>query len=273
MTTLSQLIPTYEELFQRNIGILSPEELEKLHASKVALAGVGGVGGVQFVTLARTGIGHFSIADPECFQASDVNRQYGASIPTLGSKKVEVMEDIVKDINPEVCIETFPEGVTESCVNQFLKGADIVIDSVEYFALDMKILLARKAREKNLYLLTSPTWGYGASMVVFSPDGMTFEEFFGVGTGEDFLTEGKRLANRVFPLKPDYLDPYPYGDDMLEGKKPASVFCLGTLLSAALTTVEVLFILLGKQQPVTAPEVIQIDFFRRSFDIIDLVSE
>ncbi|KYK34431.1 MAG: ThiF family adenylyltransferase [Theionarchaea archaeon] len=265
-----QSIPTYDELFQRNIGILSEEELHTVQTSKIALAGVGGVGGVQLVALARTGISHFSIADPECYQASDVNRQYGASISTLGCKKVEVMNRVVQDINPQACVETFPRGITKANVDQFIQRADVVIDAIEYFALDEKILLAQKTREYSRYLITSPSWGYGTSMVVFSPQGVTFEEFFGVDTKEDFLIQGKRLAGRVFPLKPDYLDPYPYGEDMLEGRRPASVLCLGTFLSGALTAAEVLFILLGKQPIITAPKVIQVDLFRRSFDIVDL---
>ncbi len=261
---------SYDELFTRNIGILSEQELLTLRDSKVALAGVGGVGGVQLVTLARTGIGHFSIADPECFEASNVNRQYGATIATLGLKKVDVMKDIVHEINPEADIELFPSGIAHDNVDQFLKEADIVIDSIEYFALDKKVLLAQETRKRNLYLLTSPTWGYGASLVVFSPEGMPFEKFSQLDTEEDLIVKGKRYANRLFPLKPFYLDPYPYGDDMLEGKKPAPVFCLGTLLSASLVATEVVSILLKKQKPITAPKVIQIDLFRKSYDIIDL---
>ncbi len=260
----------YEELFQRNIGIVTEEELHRLRDSTVALAGVGGVGGVQLVTLARTGVGHFSIADPECYAPSDVNRQYGATTSTLGLKKAVVMKNIVREINPDAQVTIFGDGLTERNVDSFLDKADIVIDSIEYFALDMKVLLAQKAREKNLFLVTSPTWGYGASLVVFSPEGTTFEEFFGLDTTDDFFTRGKRFADRLFPLKPAYLDPYPYGDDMLEGKRPAPTFCLGTLLSAALVTTETVSLLLERQELITAPKVIQIDLFRRSLDITDL---
>ena len=263
---------SYDDLFTRNIGILSGEELSTLRMSTVALAGVGGVGGIQLITLARTGIGTFHIADPECFELSDINRQYGASLSTVGRKKVDVLTDLVHDINPEACVDSYSTGITKENVDAFLDKADIVIDSVEYFALDMKVALARKARERGLYLVTSPTWGYGASLIVFSPQGMTFETFFGIELcdREDFFTKGKRYADRLFPLKPLYLHPYPYGDDMLEGKKPASVLCLGTLLSAALVTTEVISLLLQKRVPITAPRVIQVDLFRRSIDITDL---
>jgi molybdopterin/thiamine biosynthesis adenylyltransferase len=260
----------FHDLFTRNIGVLSPEELEILRASTVAVAGVGGVGGIQLVCLARTGISNFLIADPEQFQSSDVNRQYGATISTIGLRKVDVLARIVRDINPYAALHVFPSGITEDNVNEFTDNADIVIDAIEYFALDKKVLLARRAREQNLYLVTSPTWGYGASLVVFSPDSMTFEQFFGTESHEEFIVKGKRYADRLFPLKPRYLDPYPYGDDMLEGKRPASVLCLGTLLSAALVATETLAILLDKRLPVTAPKIVQVDLFRRSYDIVDL---
>ncbi len=270
---MSSMSTAFEDLFSRNVGILSTEELYLLRESKVALAGVGGVGGVQLVSMARTGISHFSIADPELFQPPDINRQYGASLPTLGLKKVEVMKDIVLNINPEATLDILPQGITRGNIDHFLEDADIVIDSIEYSALEEKIALAQRAREKNLFLITSPTWGYGASLVVFSPKGTSFEKFFGIDTDEDLLTRAKRYADRLFPLKPVYLDPYPYGDDMLEGKKPASVFCLGTFLSAALVTTEIVSILLQKREPVTAPKVVQVDLFRRSYNVADLSKE
>ncbi|MBU7018285.1 MAG: ThiF family adenylyltransferase [Theionarchaea archaeon] len=262
----------YDDLFTRNVGILSLEELYTLKMSTVALAGVGGVGGIQLITLARTGVGAFHIADPECFQMSDINRQYGASLSTVERKKVDVLTDLVTDINPEAHVNSYSTGITEENIEAFLDKADIVIDSIEYFALDMKVALAQKARERGLFLVTSPTWGYGASLIVFSPQGMTFETFFGIDLcgQEDFFTKGKRYADRLFPLKPLYLQPYPYGDDMLEGKQPASVLCLGTLLSAALVTTEVISLLLQNREPITAPRVIQLDLFRRSIDITDL---
>jgi hypothetical protein len=231
------------------------------------------VGGIQLITMARTGISHFSIADPECFEPSNVNRQCGAFISTLGAKKVDVLKDSVLNINPHARVESFPSGICEDNVDCFLKNASVVIDSIEGLYLSEKVMLAQKAREKNLFLVTSPTWGYGASLVVFPPQGMYFEEFFGITSTDDFPTKVKRYTDRLFPLKPDYLEPYPYGEDMLKGIQPASVLCLGTLISAAMITKEVISILLQNQEPITAPKVIQIDLFRRSFDIVDLSDE
>jgi tRNA A37 threonylcarbamoyladenosine dehydratase len=66
----------YHEAFSRNIGLFTVEEQEKLRRSRVAIAGMGGVGGVHLVTLARTGIGNFTIADPDRFELANMNRQW-----------------------------------------------------------------------------------------------------------------------------------------------------------------------------------------------------
>ena len=111
---------SYEEAFSRNRGIISPEEQQKLRESRVAIAGLGGVGGVDLVTLVRLGIGRFTIADPDTFGVANMNRQYGAAMSTLGRSKAEVMEEIARDINPELDVRTFTEPVGTENVTEFL---------------------------------------------------------------------------------------------------------------------------------------------------------
>lgn len=74
---------SYSEAFSRNLGLISPSEQEKLRQSRVAVLGLGGVGGVNLVTLARLGIGRFTIADPDTFELANFNRQYGAMVSTI----------------------------------------------------------------------------------------------------------------------------------------------------------------------------------------------
>ena len=84
---------SYGKAFARNIGLVSPAEQEVLHTSRVAIVGMGGVGGVHLVTLARLGIGRFTIADPDAFEPVNFNRQYGATLRGLGRSKAEVMAE------------------------------------------------------------------------------------------------------------------------------------------------------------------------------------
>ena len=112
----------YKQAFSRNLGLVSHEEQEKLKASTVAIAGMGGVGGDYLITLARTGIGGFHVADFDHFELANFNRQYGATLSHLGRKKSETMMGLSLDINPELHIKTFPEGITQDNLDDFLSG-------------------------------------------------------------------------------------------------------------------------------------------------------
>jgi tRNA A37 threonylcarbamoyladenosine dehydratase len=81
----------YEQAFQRTLGWVTEEELLTLRQKRVAIAGVGGVGGGYALTLARLGIGNLTIADPDTFELANFNRQVGANIATIGRSKAEVI--------------------------------------------------------------------------------------------------------------------------------------------------------------------------------------
>src|SRR5437016_2111135 len=93
---------SYQEAFARHRGLLSAAEQERLRHSRVAIAGLGGVGGVHLTTLARLGIGSFHIADPDRFEPVNFNRQHGATIDTLGRRKATVMQRQARAINPDL---------------------------------------------------------------------------------------------------------------------------------------------------------------------------
>src|SRR5205807_1949939 len=90
---------SYEQAFASHQGLLQPAEQARLRRGRVAIAGLGGVGGIHLVTLTRLGIGAFTIADPDCYEASNCNRQYGATVHTLGQSKARVMADHAQAIN------------------------------------------------------------------------------------------------------------------------------------------------------------------------------
>ena len=104
----------YDLAFSRNNGITSLQEQSKLRNSTVAIAGMGGVGGDYLVTLARAGVGNFRISDFDDFEIVNFNRQYGATMSTVGRKKLDVMNELALDINPECNIQTFENGINEN---------------------------------------------------------------------------------------------------------------------------------------------------------------
>ena len=100
----------YQKAFLRNLGLITPEEQEKLKNSRIAIAGMGGVGGIHLITLARFGIGMFNTTDSDTFELPNINRQYGANAKTFGLNKAEVMRDMLKDINPFADVRVFSKG-------------------------------------------------------------------------------------------------------------------------------------------------------------------
>lgn len=96
------------------------------------------------VALARMGIGKFTIADPDVFEIRNSNRQYGAMRSTNGQAKAEVMRNIVHDINPEAEIRAFCEPIGKENAATFLEGADVLVDGIDAFEIDLRRLLIVK---------------------------------------------------------------------------------------------------------------------------------
>src|SRR3954451_4920809 len=99
---------SYDDAFCRNIGWVTSDEQHALRGKRVAIAGMGGVGGVHLLTLARLGVGAFNLADFDTFDLANFNRQVGATIETLGRPKLDVMAEMALSINPELRIGRFP---------------------------------------------------------------------------------------------------------------------------------------------------------------------
>ena len=81
----------YEEAVSRNLGLISPDEQQHLRHCRVAIPGMGGVGGNHLMTLTRMGIGKFRIADADEFEVKNLKRQIGATLESLGQSKADVM--------------------------------------------------------------------------------------------------------------------------------------------------------------------------------------
>src|SRR6202795_3466675 len=92
----------FSAAFDRNIGWLTDWEQQALRNKRVAIAGMGGVGGFHLLTLARLGIGAFNIADLDRFEIPNFNRQIGATMDSLDRPKAEVLGEMALAINPQI---------------------------------------------------------------------------------------------------------------------------------------------------------------------------
>ncbi len=168
----------YEEAFRRNLGLVTPEEQAVLRETRVAIPGVGGVGGLHLLTLARMGVGNFNFADGDTFELANLNRQFGATLPTLGKPKASSLQDMAVDINPELRLNVWSENINQSNVKSFLAHCDVVVDGVDAFATEARYLIFRTAREMGIPVITAGPIGFGCALITFTPDSMSFEKYF-----------------------------------------------------------------------------------------------
>ena len=134
--------------FSRNIGLLSEQEQKQLLQASVSVVGVGGVGGIHILTLARLGLGKFNIADPDTFEAANVSRQFGAANSTYGRNKAEVLAEMIKDINPQAEVTIFTQGVTDQNLDEFLGDARVLVDGIDFFEFTTRRKIFIAARKK-----------------------------------------------------------------------------------------------------------------------------
>lgn len=248
---------SYDTAFCRNRGLINTEEQAKLRASRVAIAGMGGVGGIDLVTLARLGIGRFTLADPDVFEASNSNRQYGAASSTLGRSKAEVMAAIVKDINPEADVRIITEPLGSGNAEEFLQGADLLVDAIDFFAMDVRRLLFTRAAARGIYGITAGPVGFSGICIVFDPQGMSFDRYFDLSDPMDTLEKVVAFVAGVAPKATQraYLDMSAVDLDAHVG--PSS--SLACQLAAGILAAQAVKILLKRGPLLTAPHYHQFD--------------
>lgn len=169
---------SYEEAFSRNLGWLTEYEQQALRFKRVAIAGLGGVGGVHLLTLARFGIGAFNIADPDHFELANFNRQVGATLDTIGRSKVAVLAESTRKINPDIRITGFEHGLNESNLDAFLSGVDLCIDAIDFFVLNIRGKLTDRCQALGIPVINAAPLGMGTAFLVFMAGSMSFEEWF-----------------------------------------------------------------------------------------------
>jgi molybdopterin/thiamine biosynthesis adenylyltransferase len=251
----------YDSATSRNVGWVTRAEQERLRRSRVAIAGLGGVGGSHALTLARLGIGAFNIADFDAFEVHNFNRQAGAFLSTVGRPKAEVMAEMVRDINPEADIRVFGAGVDAGNIGDFLDGADIYVDGIDFFAMPARRLLFAAAYGRGIPALTAAPLGMGVSLLYFRPGGMSFERYFRL----EGCAEEEQFARFIAGLSPAMLQrPYLVVDEAVDfGRRRGPSTVMACELCAGVMGAAVAKALLGRGPLRAAPWVMQFDAYRQ----------
>lgn len=250
----------YDEAFSRNIGWLTRQEQDLLRHKRVAIAGLGGVGGVHLLTLCRLGIGKFHLADFDRFDLANFNRQAGASVSSLGQNKLDVMLRQARDINPELEIKAFPDGVTADNLHAFLDGVDLFLDGLDFFAFEARQAVFAACASKGIPAVTAAPLGMGTAVLNFLPGGMSFDDYFRLNDGPE-AEKPLRLLMGLAParLQMGYLAD-PSAVDLANRKGPSTI--MACQLCAGVAATEALKILLGRGPVRAAPRGYHFDAYR-----------
>ena len=174
---------------------------------------MGGVGGVHLLTLARLGIGKFNIADLDTFGVENFNRQVGASMSSVDQPKVDVLSRMARDINPELDINIFPQGVNAENLDEFFRDVDLY--AVSYTHLDVYkrqvfYIAANVTKAVDIdHLVTQATERFGVIHILYNNAGIfemapllesdeaMFDTLFAVNVKGAFFVMQKVLAHMV----------------------------------------------------------------------------
>ena len=260
---MSEGLFRYDEAFARNIGWVTEAEQAALRGKRIAIAGVGGVGGVHLLSLARLGIGAFHVAEMDTFDLVNFNRQAGAMMSTLGRPKVDVMVEMARQINPELDIKVFGEGVNAGNLDAFLDGVDLYVDGLDFFAFQARRDTFNACHAKGVPAVTAAPLGMGTAVLSFLPRKMSFEEYFRLdGCDEDEMAVRFLLGLSPAMLQRGYLAD-PSRVDFAARRGPSTI--AACQLCAGVTATEALKILLGRGEVLCAPWGFQFDAYRNRY--------
>jgi tRNA A37 threonylcarbamoyladenosine dehydratase len=132
---------TLKEEWSRTARIYGECAVEKLATSRVAVFGVGGVGGFACEALARAGVGYIDIFDKDTVSLSNINRQIIALHSTVGKSKVEIMKARIEDINPECIVNAYEVFYLPENADEYdLSGYDYIVDAVDTVSAKLEII-------------------------------------------------------------------------------------------------------------------------------------
>ncbi|MDO4466595.1 MAG: tRNA threonylcarbamoyladenosine dehydratase [Bacillota bacterium] len=143
-----------KEEFIRTELLLGKEAMDKLERARVAIFGVGGVGGYVAEALSRSGVGQLDLIDMDTVSLSNINRQIIATKSSVGRDKVDVMKERILDINEEAVVRTYkcfflPENADSFPFSEY----DYVVDAVD--TVSAKIALVEKCKEYDVPIISS----------------------------------------------------------------------------------------------------------------------
>ncbi|HEX9061064.1 MAG TPA: ThiF family adenylyltransferase [Clostridia bacterium] len=186
---------SYDDIIERNIGIISESDQEKIRKTSVGIVGVGGCGGLTSIILAKMGFGKIVIYDNDRYEVSNLNRQMLATMETVNKFKAEVAGDVLLLHNPYIMVEAHVEFLDsiDKTVEAF-KEVDVIILTVDNLSTIVTIM--RAAKRLNIPVIITGPFGWKCFVSIVEPDGMDYETLINSPSlGKELTEDVVRMVN------------------------------------------------------------------------------
>jgi len=259
----------YQSRVSRNIGHLTYEEQEKIRTSKLAILGVGGLGGPLTDQLARVGCQNLVICDNDQYDESNLNRQL-CTQEDLGKLKIDHLKKHLLSIDPGIRIAKYKD-ITNHTIDKILKNVKVVCLSLDDPITS--VIIARKCREHNIPMVES--WGIPYLWAWwFTQNSIGYESCYEMNTEDLTLRELEATSLKGYKELLPKLTQFPgfqaiydretgYFEKMKNGEIPYRSFAPFVHLTASYLTTEIIFAgLLKIKEKILAPNVVGYDYIR-----------
>jgi tRNA A37 threonylcarbamoyladenosine dehydratase len=246
----------YREFFQRNYGIFSEEEQGKIKNLRILIVGCGGIGATVAIMLARSGVSYFTLVEFDVYSPSNMNRQIGCFVNTLGRNKVDVIKEDILRINPDAVVTIYKKRLSHREIADLIIDADMVFPAADDFAFSLFVFRdAKKLQKPALMVVPSGTW---AHVSVIEPDSPSPEDIEGVPKLSSYEELRDTLKIRKYKFGTYFYVPIgnwriDYYRAFIEEDVPPAQICPTVWLSSALGAFEVLKWATKKWEPVASP--------------------
>lgn len=245
----------YQIIFQRNYGIFTDAQQERIRRLRVLIIGDTGVGELISVILARSGHEEFVILGDGVYEHADMNRQICCFSDTIGRKKVDVIREAIVSINPNANIVTHDRLPSEKEIASLLVQTDVVIPAVDDLSYSILVFrMARRYGRPAVLCLPSGSMGW---VSVFTDQGPSLEDVLGIPKLD---YEGMRMLLHSREYRCAQYNLITAGDwrvdwfwDYFKGNRPLPLVCPIEWMLTSLAAMEILKIATKKWTPKLAP--------------------
>jgi molybdopterin-synthase adenylyltransferase len=165
------------ERYVRNFDTLTRAQQAKLAASRVAVLGLGGLGGGVSEMLARTGVGHLTLIDGDVFEPSNLNRQLFCTEDVLGISKALAAEKRIRAVNSQIQVTSIDQYADGDNLYGMIKHADLVVDCLD--SIPARFMLEHAAKKAGIPLVAGAIAGVTGQVTVIFPDDKGYELIYG----------------------------------------------------------------------------------------------